>query len=43
LYKGAGNGWNAVVGIFQDLPNYDIVISEQAKVWNTLEKQLKTK
>jgi hypothetical protein len=43
LYKGAGNGWNAVMGLLQDLPNYDVVISEQAKIWNTLEKQLKTK
>jgi hypothetical protein len=43
LYKGAGNGWNAVLGLLQDLPNYDLVISEQARVWNTLEKQLKTK
>jgi hypothetical protein len=31
------------MGLLQDLPNYDVVISEQAKIWNTLEKQLKTK
>jgi hypothetical protein len=40
LYKGAGNGWNAVLGAFVDLPNYDAVISTQAKLWNTIEKKL---
>ena len=43
LYKGAGNGWNATVGAFVDLPNYDAVISTQAKLWNTLEQKLNAK
>lgn len=43
LYKGAGNGWNAVIGAFVDLPNYDSVISAQAKLWNELEKKLNAK
>jgi hypothetical protein len=43
LYKGAGNGWNATVGSFWDLPNYDVVISTQAKLWNTLEQKLNAK
>lgn len=43
LYKGAGNGWNAVIGAFVDLPNYDAVISAQAKLWNELEKKLNAK
>jgi hypothetical protein len=43
LYKGAGNGWNAVMGVFMDLPNYDNVISTQAQVWNNLESKLQKK
>ena len=40
LYKGAGNGWNATIGMFVDLPNYDIVISSQTAVWNKMQKEL---
>jgi hypothetical protein len=43
LYKGAGNGWNAAIGAFVDLPNYDAIISTQAKLWNTLEQKLNAK
>ena len=43
LYKGAGNGWNATIGSFWDLPNYDAVIGTQHNLWNTLEKKLNAK
>ncbi len=33
LYKGAGNGWNAVIGKLVDLPNYAPEISSVVKTW----------